>query len=537
MRMSKAPALAAVLLLLQVSMQSVQADDPYQFFNWNVTYINVALLGVTQRVIAINKQFPGPELDTTTNNNIIINVHNNLDESLLFTWNGIQQRRSAWQDGVLGTNCPILPGKNWTYQFQAKDQIGTYFYYASTLLQRAAGAFGGIRIHNRIVIAVPFLPPADDYTVLIGDWYAKNHSSLRAILDGGGQLGAPDGVLINGRAAFGSFFSVQQGKTYRLRISNVGTASTLNFRIQNHKLLLVETEGSYTQQVFYDSIDVHVGQSYSVLVTANQAPGDFYIVASSRFGVPVLNGIAVLHYSNSRAPASGPLPAGPAPGDVNFSFNQARSIKRNLTAGAARPNPQGTFHYGLINITRTLKFFNSAPVINHKQRFAVNDISHINPDTPLALADAFNIPNIFNLNSIPDSPQGRSAALGISVINGAYRAFFEVIFQNNENKLQSWHMDGYNFFVVGYGPGTWTTTSRQTYNLLDAVSRSTTQVYPQSWTAVMLELDNPGMWNIRSQTLQRQYLGQELYLRVFNPEMPSITQKPPQNVLKCGKAF
>ncbi|KAJ7557283.1 hypothetical protein O6H91_05G120200 [Diphasiastrum complanatum] len=529
-------AVAAALLLLG-TIYEIQAEDPYQFLDWNVTYLHIAPLGVTQRVIAINQQFPGPELDTVTNNNIVINVHNNLDEPLLLTWNGIQQRRTSWQDGVLGTNCPIQPGRNWTYQFQPKDQIGTFFYCPSTLLQKAAGGFGGIRIHNRIIIAVPFLPPADEYTVLIGDWYKLNHTSLRGALDGGWKLRSPDGILINGRAPFGTFFSVQQGKTYRLRISNVGSALTLNFRIQGHRLLLVETEGSYTQQNFYDSLDIHVGQSYSVLVTANQAPGDFYIVASSRFDTPVLNGVAVLHYSNSPLSVSGPLPSGPAPWDVNFSFNQARSIKWNLTAGAARPNPQGSFHYGMINVSRTIKLFNSAPVLNGKQRFAVNDISYTNTDTPLKLADYFKISGIFSLNSIPDSPLGNSPTFGTSVLDGGYRSFIELIFQNNEDKIQSWHIDGYTFFVVGLGSGVWNTTSRQSYNLVDAVSRSTTQVYPQSWTAVMLELDNVGMWNIRSQTLQRQYLGQELYLRVYNPEVSFRTEAPiPSNAIMCGKA-
>ena len=70
------------------------------------------------------------------------------------------------------------------------------------------------------------------------------------------------------------------GKTYRFRISNVGTALSFNFRIQNHQMVIVETEGSYTNQITLDSLDVHVGQSYSVLVTADQNEVDYYIVAT-----------------------------------------------------------------------------------------------------------------------------------------------------------------------------------------------------------------------------------------------------------------
>lgn len=123
------------------------------------------------------------------------------------------------------------------------------------------------------------------------------------------------------------------GKTYRIRVHNVGVSTSLNFRIQNHNLLLVETEGYYTSQQNYSSLDIHVGQSYSFLVTMDQnASSDYYIVASPRFVNQTdwqrVTGVAVLHYSNSKGQATGPLPD--PPNDVydkSFSLNQALSIR------------------------------------------------------------------------------------------------------------------------------------------------------------------------------------------------------------------
>lgn len=63
-----------------------QAEDPYLFYDWKVTYGTQSPLGAPQQVILINGQFPGPNLNTTTNNNIVLNVFNQLDEPLLFTW-------------------------------------------------------------------------------------------------------------------------------------------------------------------------------------------------------------------------------------------------------------------------------------------------------------------------------------------------------------------------------------------------------------------------------------------------------------------
>lgn len=115
------------------------------------------------------------------------------------------------------------------------------------------------------------------------------------------------------------------GKTYRLRISNVGLQNSLNFRIQNHVMKLVEVEGTHTIQTAFPSLDVHVGQSYSVLITADQPAKDYYIVVSSRFTSKILTTTGVLHYSNSAGPVSGPIPD--VPTQLKWSIDQARSIK------------------------------------------------------------------------------------------------------------------------------------------------------------------------------------------------------------------
>ncbi|PKI41959.1 hypothetical protein CRG98_037642 [Punica granatum] len=342
-------ALFSVLLLVICS----NGEDPYRFYNWNVTYGDIYPLGVKQKGILINGQFPGPSIESVTNDNIIIS------------------RRNSWQDGVYGTNCPIPPGQNFTYVLQVKDQIGSYFYFPSLAFHKAAGGFGGFKIASRSVIPVPFDPPASDFTILAGDWFMKNHTDLRAILDSGSNLPFPDGLLINGRGSNGYTFTVDQGKTYRFRISNVGISTSINFRIQGHKMRLVEVEGIHTLQNTYDSIDIHLGQSLSVLVTADQPAHDYYIVVSTRFTSQVLTANSTLRYSGSSGGISGPPPAGPTI-QVDWSLEQARSFRRNLTASGPRPNPQGSYHYGMINVTRTIRLANSAPIINGKQRYAVN---------------------------------------------------------------------------------------------------------------------------------------------------------------------
>ncbi|PKI34879.1 hypothetical protein CRG98_044725 [Punica granatum] len=522
------------------------------YLEWDVALdYTISPVSTNQPVITINGMFPGPLINATTNDFIHVNVHNNLEEPLLFTWNGIQQRLNSWQDGVSGTNCPIQPGTNWTYVFQTKDQIGTFFYFPSIKYQKAAGGYGPIRVNNRNVILVPFDKPEEEFDLLIGDWSYDSYKMIRSSLND--RLIAshmiPDVILMNGKGPYEhpmgkayESFTVTKGKTYRFRVSNVGSVLSLNFRFENHKMVVVETEGSYTSQITVDSLDIHVGQSYSVLVTADQNEADYYIVATPKLinvkDSDSLVGKGVLHYSNSGLTVDVSLPSGPDPFDVEFSINQAKSIRWNMTTGAARPNPQGTFNVTNVTISQTFILQNSAETIKDLPRFAVNNVSYYTQSTPLKLADYFlNGSGVYQLDEFPTQSVNAQAAYGVSVVSVNHKGWLEVMFKNNLDVMDSWHLDGFGFYVVGFGDGGWTPDARSTYNLLDPVVRSTVQVYPGKWTAVYAFLDNPGMWNLRSQHLKHWYLGQELYIRVYDPDPnPAKERPPPDNLLLCGES-
>ncbi|MCI23678.1 L-ascorbate oxidase, partial [Trifolium medium] len=74
-----------LLCVLAVITTTTVAEDPYRFFNWNVTYGDIYPLGVRQQGILINGQFPGPDIHSVTNDNLIINVFNSLDEPFLIS--------------------------------------------------------------------------------------------------------------------------------------------------------------------------------------------------------------------------------------------------------------------------------------------------------------------------------------------------------------------------------------------------------------------------------------------------------------------
>ena len=48
--------------------------------------MNLELIGGVLQGILINGQFPGPQIDAVTNDNLIINVYNYLKEPFLISW-------------------------------------------------------------------------------------------------------------------------------------------------------------------------------------------------------------------------------------------------------------------------------------------------------------------------------------------------------------------------------------------------------------------------------------------------------------------
>ncbi|RRT68558.1 hypothetical protein B296_00007287 [Ensete ventricosum] len=173
-------------------------------------------------------------------------------------------------------------------------------------------------------------------------------------------------------------------------------------------------------------------------------PAEHLLLLRSPFG-PVL-----LVPRHGRSATHGLLHRGLVPVHEHRAVNHRRPpLQWNLTASGPRPNPQGSYHYGLVNTTRTIRLANSAPVINGKQRYAVNSVSFIPADTPLKVVDFYNIAGVFSLGSMPDNPTYGAGYLQTSVMAANFRDYVEIIFENSEDTLQSWHIDGYSFWVVG----------------------------------------------------------------------------------------
>lgn len=116
-------------------------------------------------------------------------------------------------------------------------------------------------------------------------------------------------TLINGRGRYTggpmtplSVINVEQGKRYRFRIIGASCDPWFNFTIDGHAMTVIETDGVATEPLVVDSLPVFAGQRYSVVVTANQTMGNYWIRALSSHPKQTFDGgksSAILRYSGA----------------------------------------------------------------------------------------------------------------------------------------------------------------------------------------------------------------------------------------------
>lgn len=122
-----------------------------------------------------------------------------------------------------------------------------------------------------------------------------------------------------------------------------------------------------------------------------------------------------------------------------------------MTAGAARPNPQGSFNVSNVTLSQSFILQSSVVEIDGELRYAVNNVSYVTPETPLKLADAFaNGGNgVYVLDKFPTNSSNVEAVNGVFVASGIHHGWIELVLKNDLDFIHTWHLDGFSFFVVG----------------------------------------------------------------------------------------
>ncbi|KAI5574561.1 hypothetical protein BDE02_10G152600 [Populus trichocarpa] len=475
---------------------------------------------------------------------------------------------TPWSDGTEGvTQCPILPGETFIYKFVV-DRAGTYLYHGHYGMQRAAGLYGSIIVSLPEGVSEPFSYDYDQ-NIILSDWYHASTNEQAAGLSAIPFVfvGEPQSLLIYGRGKYNCSLStasgiaagvcnttnpecspysltVVPGKTYRLRIGSLTSLSALSFEIEGHDMTVVEADGNYVEPFAIRNLYIYSGETYSVLVKADQDSSRNYWatinVVARKPATPT--GLAIFNYYPNH-PQKQP-PTVPTTGPL---WNDTTSRLAQSLAFKAR---QGFINTPPVTSDRVIVLLNTQNKIDGHFKWSLNNLSLILPQTPYLIALRENLTDAFVQDPPPDGYDFanydiHSVAKNVNAAssNRIYRLRFnstvDVILQNansmtvNNSETHPWHLHGHDFWVLGYGTGKYNLSCDwRKYNVVNPIMKNTAPLHPYGWTALRFRADNPGVWAFHCHVESHFYMGMGV---VFEEGIEKVGELP-SSIRGCGES-
>ncbi|ESK85706.1 laccase [Moniliophthora roreri MCA 2997] len=433
------------------------------------------LAGKTGRSAA----FPGPLIRAKKGDKFQLNVideltDSSMDRATTIHWHGLFQRGTNWADGPeFVTQCPIIPGDSFKYQFSVPDQAGTYWYHSHFRAQYCDGLRGPLVIYDPRDPHQYLYDIDDENTIItLADWY---HSTGPAIV----ATQAPpiaDSTLINGLGRWpqGNLTSplavvnVVKGKRYRMRLISIACDPNYTFSIDGHNMTIIEADGVNVKPFTVNKLNILAAQRYSFVLNANQPVGNYWIRALPGLNGPqgFKNGInsAILRYKGAKNVDPNTTEATNTvmlrETDLHFLSPNGRS------AVPGRPVPGGAD----LVLNMTLGFTPPAT-------FMINQVPFVVPDVPVLLqilSGAQAAQDLLPRGSVYDLP--RNKVIEINLFNN-----------NTVAGPHPMHLHGHTFDVIK-------SADSPVYNFKDPVRRDTVGVAGNNLTTIRFVTDNPGPW-------------------------------------------
>jgi manganese oxidase len=217
-----------------------------------------------------NGQSPGPTIEVVEGDRVRIFVTNKLPEKTSVHWHG--QRLPNGMDGVSGlTQSPILPGKTYVYEFEAR-RAGTFMYHphADEMTQMAMGLMGSWVTHpknpNTMKVDRDYVFLLSAYDIEPGSYTPKTNTMLNFNL-----------WTFNSRVFPGiSPLVARQGEKVRIRVGNL-TMTNHPIHLHGHEFQVTGTDGGWVpKSARWPEVttDIAVGQMRAIELFANE-PGDW----------------------------------------------------------------------------------------------------------------------------------------------------------------------------------------------------------------------------------------------------------------------
>ena len=221
-----------------------------------------------------NGQVPGPIIEATVGDRVIVHFENALPEPTTVHWHGL--RISDAMDGSPRIQDPVPPGGTFTYDFVVPD-AGTFWYHPHVRAneQVEKGLAGMFVVHERARPAV-----SRERAFVLDDILLDDKGLAPFMADHMEEMHGRSGnvLLTNGHDAPLALTS-RQGELERWRIVNVANARTMHVAIEGAKWRVVGTDGGLLGWSYAtERLTVAVGQRFDLEVAYDQ-PGEARLVS------------------------------------------------------------------------------------------------------------------------------------------------------------------------------------------------------------------------------------------------------------------
>ncbi|XP_036340718.1 laccase-10 [Rhagoletis pomonella] len=238
--------------------------------------------GVYTPIMAINQMLPGPPIEVCVDDTVVVDVINYLAEPISIHWHGLPMFRTPEMDGApFVTQYPIQPAEAFRYQFNA-ERAGSVWYHSHVGLQSEMGVGGSFVIRQPVLSdQQAYLYDFDlpEHTLLIQDYiYGNDFSRARNFLING--KGRNHASNLSDRDARHRYerLEVSNGNRYRFRVIYNGVFNCpIEFSVENHRMLLISTDGNDIIPVLADSFFMASGERFDFVLQANQQERSYWI--------------------------------------------------------------------------------------------------------------------------------------------------------------------------------------------------------------------------------------------------------------------
>ncbi|KAI0384307.1 putative multicopper oxidase [Hypomontagnella monticulosa] len=468
-------------------------------YEFNISRGTIAPDGYQKQVLLINDQFPGPLVEANWGDYIEVKVTNSITdgpaEGTAIHWHGFLQTGTPWMDGVPGVSqCPIAPGKSFTYRFRA-EIYGTTWYHSHYSAQYAGGLHGPMVIYG---------PRNAEYDidlgpVMVNDWWHKDYYAVVQEVMGSGFSGQTysDNNMINGKMNFDcstrasgdetectndaglSKFTFTPGKTHRIRFINSGAEGTQRISIDEHNMTVIANDFVPIEPYDTQVVTLGVGQRVDVLVHAHAEPGSAFWLRSNLTSCSITKqplALAAIYYEGTETdtmPTSIPWDV-PDPGTCE---NDDIAITKPSFA-MALPEPSWTQHMDIGFFTNSSGSF--------LWEFG-----------GVAAKVDYNNPTLLQAHSKGGFQFGPNANL----IDYGTNSSIRIIVNNPTNSPHPIHVHGLTMYILAHGAGNYSETDAVPFNTENPMRRDVQMVRANGYVVVQLDTTrNPGVWPFHCHT-------------------------------------